>query len=349
MELSERIAPVIARLPAQLKQLLDMELAAGNKIIDMEIGRGEAAGRTVLVLTHPFRTRHLSAPPGVLYRELLNREPKVYEFYTQDESISLMTAVFKPMVLQPLAAPEDRNEAHIKRMEEIHKRDAEVAAARAEAMCHPPKPAPDPTKSDIINRFLQSMVITYEMWHDGNGYDVDLLKQMAPEEREAVEKTLITHQPRDWRDIEALAMIDSAMSRSVIESALKSTDPSVRREAMKYAGEKADPADREKLIIHAIRTKAIFDGLSQTLDEIEEFHTPAIVDALFRGALDGDGEAAVHFTAMLFFLHGKSREAFDWDHRPFFLRFNTTDRNERRNAFKELCQTVGVDSEKYMR
>ena len=349
MEFSERIARVIARLPAPLKRLLDMELATGNKIIDMEIGRGEAAGRTVVVLTHPFRTRQLAAPPGVLYRELLNREPKVYEFYTQDESISLMTAVFKPLVLQPLVGPENPTEAHIKRMEEINKRDLEAAAARAEAMRHPPKPAPDPTKSDLVNRFLQSMVITYEMWHDGTGYSVDLLKQMTPEEREGVEKILVNRQPRDWRDIEALAMIDSDMSRSVIESALKSTDPAIRREAMKYAGEKANPADREKLIIHAIRTKAIFDGLSQTLDEIEEFHTPAIVDALFHGALDGDGEAAVHFAAMLFFLHGKSREAFDWDHRPFFLRFNTTDRNERRAAFKELCQTVGVDPEKYIR
>ena len=349
MEFSERVASIIPSLPAPLKQLLDMELAAGNRIIDMEIGRGEAAGRTALVLGHPFRTRHLAAPPGVLYREVLNREPKIYEFYTQEESISLMTAVFKPIILQPIGGPENPTEAHIKRMEEIHKRDAEAAAARVEAMRQPPKPEPDPTKSDLVKRFLQSMVITYEMWHDGNGYNVDLLKQMTPEQRESVEKTLVAHQPRDWRDIEALAMIDSAMSRSVIESALKSTDTSVRREAMKYAGEKADPADRERLIIHTIRTKGVFDGLSQTLDEIEEFHTPAIVDTLFRGALDGDGEAAVHFAAMLFYLHGKSKEAFDWDHRPFFLRFNTSDRNERRTAFQELCDTVGVDAEKYMR
>jgi hypothetical protein len=187
------------------------------------------------------------------------------------------------------------------------------------------------------------------MWHDGTGYDVDLLKQMSPEERESVEKVLISRQPRDWRDIEALAVINSPMSRSVIESALKSADPAVRREAMKYAGEKSDPADREKLIIHAIRTKGLFDGLSQTLDEIEEFHTPAVIDALFRGALGGDGAAAVHFAAMLFYLHGKSREPFDWDHRPFFLRFNTSDRNERRVAFAELCQTLGVDPGEYLR
>ncbi len=52
---------------------------------------------------------------------------------------------------------------------------------------------------------------------------------------------------------------------------------------------------------------------------------------------------------MLYFLHGKSKEAFDWDHRPFFLRFNTTDRNEIKQAFKELCNTIGVDVAKYVR
>ncbi|HLZ07852.1 MAG TPA: HEAT repeat domain-containing protein [Chloroflexota bacterium] len=210
-------------------------------------------------------------------------------------------------------------------------------------------PNSDPTNSDRVNRFLQSMVMTFEMWHDGTGYDVDLLKQMTPQERESVEKVLVGHQPRDWRDIEALAMIDSPAARSVIESALKSADPAVRREAMKYAPEKSDPNDREKLIIHAVGTRGLFNGLSETLDEIEEFHTPAIVDALFRGALTGDGDAAVHFAAMLYFLHGKSKEAFDWDHRPFFLRFNTANRDERRAAFKELCETVGVDAEPYMR
>ena len=80
-----------------------------------------------------------------------------------------------------------------------------------------------------------------------------------------------------------------------------------------------------------------------------DFHPPAVVETLFHQALSGDGEAAVHFAALLFYLHGKAKEPFDWDHRPFFLRFNTSDRNERRAAFKELCETVGVDVAKYMR
>jgi hypothetical protein len=88
--------------------------------------------------------------------------------------------------------------------------------------------------------------------------------------------------------------------------------------------------------------------LSETIDEIEEFHPPAVIDALFRGALKRDGEAAVHFAALLFFLHGKAEEPFDWNHRPFFLRFHSTGK-ERTEVFRELCKTVGVDPTKYLR
>jgi hypothetical protein len=52
--------------------------------------------------------------------------------------------------------------------------------------------------------------------------------------------------------------------------------------------------------------------------------------------------------ALLFYLHGKAKEPFDWDHRPFFLRFTATDRSEREAVFRELCEAVGVDPRKYV-
>jgi hypothetical protein len=207
----------------------------------------------------------------------------------------------------------------------------------------------DPNFGDAGNRFIASMTMTFDMWHDGTGYDLDALAQLTPSERDAIEKLLINRRPRDWRDIEALAQIDSPRARAEVEAALKSTDSQVRREAMQHAGEKADPAEREKLLIQAIQTKRLYGGLSEAIDEVPDFHPPAVIDALFKGALNGDGEAAVHFAALLYFLHGKAKEPFDWDHRPFFLRFNTTSREERRAAFTELCHTVGVEVAKYMR
>ena len=109
---------------------------------------------------------------------------------------------------------------------------------------------------DAANRFLASMTITFDMWHDGEGYDLRALAEISPSERAAIEDILIRHQPRDWRDIEALAAFDSARARDAIVAALEHPDPQVRHEAMRYAGGKADPVKREARLIDALRSAA---------------------------------------------------------------------------------------------
>jgi len=204
--------------------------------------------------------------------------------------------------------------------------------------------------STAADKFLASMEMNYEKWHDGTCYDLEALSQVPPEELTSIESVLINHQPPDWRDIEALARIDSPKARAAVQAALKSSDPKIRQEAMRHLGEeKADPKDREKLLIKALKGNDLYDGVSDAIDEAAEFHPPAVIDALLRGALKQDGEVAVNFAALLYYIHGKAKEPFDWNHRPFFLRFNTTDRNEREAAFKELCQTIGVDVKKYLK
>src|SRR4051812_37744672 len=101
--------------------------------------------------------------------------------------------------------------------------------------------------SDAGNRFISSMTITFDMGHDGIGYDLEALGQVPRDELASIEKILIEHRPRDWRDIEALAQLDSPNARSAVEAALTSRDPQIRQTAMNYAAEKADPAQRETL------------------------------------------------------------------------------------------------------
>lgn len=83
--------------------------------------------------------------------------------------------------------------------------------------------------------------------------------------------------------------------------------------------------------------------MTSCLDEVAEYHPAPIVDALLRGAIGREGGIATHFAAMLMYVHGQAAAPFDWAHRPFFLRFNTTDRGDRERAFRELCQRCGVD------
>lgn len=211
------------------------------------------------------------------------------------------------------------------------------------------EPVPTQDLGEDARKFLQSMVITYDKWHDGEGYDLETLRKLTGRDRDAVETILIEHSPRDWRDVEALAQIKSDRARGVVEQSLRSHDQVIRSTAMTYAGEKLDPAERERLLIRSLETSTIYGGLTHAIDEADEFHPPAVMDTLFRCTLDREGDIACHYAALLYYLHGKAKSQFDWDHRPFFLRFNTTDRAARKAAFLELCEKLGVDAKKYTR
>jgi len=73
-----------------------------------------------------------------------------------------------------------------------------------------------------------------------------------------------------------------------------------------------------------------------------------LIDAMLHRIVRDPGVAAVHFAAMLLYLHGQASEPFDWEQRPFLLRFNPGDQGDRRNAFMELCQRIGTSSAPYL-
>lgn len=210
----------------------------------------------------------------------------------------------------------------------------------------------DPDESSSVTplrRFEKSMRIDYESWHDGIGYDIDAIRLASQAESEAIEQMLICHSPRDWRDIEALAQIDTESARKTIKNAIKDPDPAVRVAVTRYAPNLVTNNQRSRSIIDALKTAKIFGGLSQVLDDIEGYHPTEVKEALIEGLLSREGDVAVLFAGMLFYLYGKAKEAFDMNQRPFFLRFNTESRGERLLAFEELCKQLGINSEKYLR
>jgi hypothetical protein len=97
-----------------------------------------------------------------------------------------------------------------------------------------------------------------------------------------------------------------------------------------------------------LQNAGIYSGLSQTLDDLEEYHLPEVKEALLNGLLCREGDVAVLFAAMLFYLYGKAKEPFDMKQRPFFLRFNTKNKDERVKAFIELCNQLNINSKKYL-
>ena len=199
-------------------------------------------------------------------------------------------------------------------------------------------------------RFVASMDIDYERWHEGIGYDLDALREMEPDERFRTEHWLITRAGEDWRDLEALLAIGSNAARAAVVEQLRTGKLEQRLQAARLLRD--DPAlagDIEAAAIAGLESALLYYGLSIALDLATTLRTPALIDALFRAALRDEGEAAVHAAARLAFIHGKAKEEFDWDLRPMFLRFNTQDRAEREVVFRELCRLCGVAPEPFLR
>ena len=205
----------------------------------------------------------------------------------------------------------------------------------------------DREKSDEARRrFVGSMQINYEKWHDGIGYDLAALDDVTEQDKEEIIEMLASNEDDSWRRFEALDYIGTPKALSIIEKSLEDKRLQVRIAAARFVRD-SDEA-RERVFIQALEKSNLYEGLSQVLDQIENFHPPGIVDALFRGLLKRGDSAAVNFAGILFFIHGKADSSFDWGQRPLFLKFDTDDINVRKQAFIELCSKLEVDPKKYL-
>ncbi len=200
-----------------------------------------------------------------------------------------------------------------------------------------------PLAGSPLDRFIHSMERNRERWHDGIGYDLDALAAASPDARQAIEELLLRQRPRSWHDIQALAALDTPRARAAILAALDDPDAMVRAAVTRFAATRIAEDDRTAALVRGLETADFYGGLTQVLAQVEEFHPPPVIEALLRGVLTRKGEVAVHFAAMLMFLHGKAREPFDWNLRPFFLTFHTEDAAERAAAFEELRARIGAD------
>jgi hypothetical protein len=193
--------------------------------------------------------------------------------------------------------------------------------------------------SPEYQRFLDSMIVGYEQWHDGDGYGLEALAALSPEERGSAETVLIAHlaTKADWRDVEALASLGTAGAMAAVKAATKHGNREVRDHALEImaaAGPEQAGPGLEEDIVRAVERGA--------LDLAESHPTPRVKRALLDCARLADPTTRVNAAAMLMYLCGKAEEAFDWNQRPFFLRFGTEDNQELRAAWMELRERTGV-------
>ncbi|MEO6527438.1 MAG: hypothetical protein ABIP93_12485 [Gemmatimonadaceae bacterium] len=312
----------VAAMPGVLQRLIGDELNAGNEID--EVGHAfpaSPAGGYVKLVRH-VTTRPRASGDGLQYRAR-NSSLSAGEFTDEKRFY---------FVLEPAGAPPA---------------DADMDAIRAADDAPRPTPRPQVEGGAApIERFVSSMVIDYDKWDDGIGYDLEALRAASRAEQASVESRLVP--PSGWRDVEALAALadtGSITAGEALRAAMASTNSEVRLAVTRFAPELIDADVRTASLLSAMETAAPFGGLDATLAQVEEFHPPDVVAALFRLLLTRDGETACNYAGMVAFLHGKAASSFDWSLRPLFLQFNTTDMKERVSAFRALCELCGVDAD----
>ena len=205
------------------------------------------------------------------------------------------------------------------------------------------------TNDSPISRFIESMKIDFEKWHDGIGYDLEALAEANNEELEEIERILVNKDSRNWRDIEALAILNTPKARSTIIQALLGDNNEVNMAVLRFAPELVSNQLKTRVIVKALKSASFFDGFSITLNIVAEYHPEEVIRELFHGLIYREGGVAVHFAALLFYIYGKAETIFNEEHRDFFLKFNTSILSDRKLVFKELCGKIDVDYSDYLK
>jgi hypothetical protein len=194
-------------------------------------------------------------------------------------------------------------------------------------------------KTPAIERFLRSLVLDYEKWHDGEGYDLEVLAKMAPAERAYVLEVLLERLAgtgADWRDVDAVAALDTPPAEAALRGLSSHVDAEVRLRAARRLAERGAPEVAEREVVRLLTDPDAQTPIHRLMTLVEEHPTAKVREALLACALDGAKDLRVHAAALALYLAGGANEPFDWKHRPLFLKFGGDERGARVSAMQEL-------------
>jgi hypothetical protein len=145
----------------------------------------------------------------------------------------------------------------------------------------------------------------------------------------------------DWRDVELLEHAGS--DAHAVAEAMDGNSPQARMKAIGSLARSGAFEDKDARIARELDQAAPMNGLDAALRLAETHPGPLVEKALLRNVRDRP-EVAVNYAAMVMFLAGLTKDPFDWDFRPFFLRFGEdSPPADRAAAFAELYAKLEVD------
>ena len=198
--------------------------------------------------------------------------------------------------------------------------------------------------SKAYQAFLDSMILNFERWHDGIGYDLKILKQLETREKASIEKLLIENLEHkgDWRDVQALAVLNTPTARKAVDQARIHPKTKVRNYALRNIIRNLDPENTSKELSAELEEQVIQAVMQGDYEIAEYMPTMRVKKALLDSVLVVDSEKRVCGAAFLLYLCGQTSEPFDWDQRPFFLRFSDNNSGDIHEAWEELRRRAGL-------
>lgn len=196
-----------------------------------------------------------------------------------------------------------------------------------------------------LQRFMESMNIDFYKWHDGISYDLDALNELNTDEIAQIEALLISRKDSDWRDVEALAALNTPLSIKALKDCLQSPNLECRLFAAKFLKEMGIADHIEEVVIRTLPYTTIGNGLTYALWLIKENTiTESIRRTVLRCAMTGRDDIRVHCAAMALYLYGKANYDFDTE-KKIIYEFHEKDPAARRQIFERLCQMVGLKAD----
>jgi len=192
------------------------------------------------------------------------------------------------------------------------------------------------------------MVMDFDKWHDGTGYDLKALEKLGPEERASIEELLIKNlkQAGDWRDVEALADLGTASALAAVDKARLHSNTKVRNYALRICLDTQDSKDMTKKHIAELEEQVIQAVKHGDFEMAENMPTMRVKKALLDSILsvEYNSEIRVSAVAFLLYLCGQAPEPFDWSQRPFFLLFSSLKKDPKmlQHAWEHLRKRTGL-------